>query len=403
MRKLDATHIETGASALGRLALGLDGSASEGEHAAGRERLLLALDARPASRVRWWPALAVAALLGAAALAIVLLRGPERIAYRVSGSGLEIHGEWLGVAADRGAGMLRFSEGTQIELAPGSRSRVAELSADGAEVVLSSGTLRARVVHKPRTHWRIGAGPYSVEVTGTAFDVDWSTQAGRLDLRLHEGSVIVRGPALHEGIRVGKGQRLVAHAQSGNAELSAFGAEPAPSEPVKLETQAPHVQPPVPARPAKSWSDLVASGDFAAVLALAQARGIDGTVRRGSLPDLVALSDAARYVGDRELARRGLLAERTRFATSAEAHAAAFVLGRMADDAGKREEALRWYDRYLHESPRGAFAAEALGRKLVALVSSGDAEAASAVAKQYLQRYPRGAHAAYARELQQPK
>jgi hypothetical protein len=53
----------------------------------------------------------------------------------------------------------------------------------------------------------------------------------------------------------------------------------------------------------------------------------------------------------------------------------------------------------LTESPRGSFAAEALGRKLVALVHAGDNFAAKALARTYLERFPRGAHAAYAREL----
>jgi TolA-binding protein len=135
------------------------------------------------------------------------------------------------------------------------------------------------------------------------------------------------------------------------------------------------------------------------VLAAAQARGIDATLNRGSIGDLVALADAARYAHDKNLAKRGLLAERARFPRSAEARAAAFVLGRMADDSGLSAEALRWYDDYLAESPHGAFAAEALGRKLVALVRSGDVGAARVVAKGYLERFPRGAHAAYAREV----
>ncbi|MFI5306774.1 MAG: FecR domain-containing protein [Polyangiales bacterium] len=395
-----AAHFDAGASELGRLAQRLDGTSTAAEDAAGRARVSVALDARRSARSRWLPVLAAAVVLGAGA-AFLLLRAPERIAYRVSGSALEIHGEWLGVAADRGAGLLRFSEGTQIELGPGSRSRVAELTPHGAHVVLGSGGLRARVVHRPHTRWRIGAGPYSIDVTGTEFDVDWATQGGRLEVRLHDGSVVVRGPALHEGIRVAAGQRLVAHAQTGNAELSGLN-DPPVSELAPAKTQE-RPQSSVPQHVAPSWSELLASGNFGGVLAAAQARGLDATLRRGSLADLVAFSDAARYGGDHALARRGLLAQRLRFAASAEAHAAAFLLGRMADDAGAREDALRWYDTYLRESPRGAFAAEALGRKLVATVRAGDAETSRAVAAQYLKRFAHGAHAAYAREvLQRP-
>jgi ferric-dicitrate binding protein FerR (iron transport regulator) len=398
----DAIRRDAAAIELGRIAQKLDGSASAPDDAAGRERMLIALDARGGSRRRWLLPTAAAALLAVVAIGVTWALRPARIEYRVSGSSLQIDGDWLGVAADRGAGLLRFSEGTEMEIGPGSKSRVAELTPHGAHVVLGSGALHARVVHRPHTRWLVGAGPYSIDVTGTTFDVDWSSGGGRLEVRLHDGSVVVRGPSLHEGIRVGAGQRLVAHAKTGNAELSSLlpaklasePAEPAPAPvPERRETTV------APPHPAPSWSDLLTSGNFRGVLALAQARGIDATLRRGSLADLVALSDAARYAGDRALSRRGLSAQRARFFASAEAHAAAFVLGRMADDDGAQDEALRWYDGYLRESPRGPFAAEALGRKLVVVVRSGDAAQARAVAKLYLQRFPRGAHAAYAREL----
>jgi TolA-binding protein len=143
---------------------------------------------------------------------------------------------------------------------------------------------------------------------------------------------------------------------------------------------------------------MLADGNFRGVLDAAEARGFESTLSHGSLADVGALADAARYEHDRALAKKGLLAERSRFARSAEARGAAFVLGSMADDTGSRDEAIRWYDTYLAESPRGSFVAEALGRKLVALVESGDAAGARAVAGEYLKRFPHGAHAAYARD-----
>jgi hypothetical protein len=151
-------------------------------------------------------------------------------------------------------------------------------------------------------------------------------------------------------------------------------------------------------RPLPTWSEMLADGNFRGVLDAADGRGVDATLSRGSLADVVALADAARYLHERGLARRGLLAERSRFPGSAEARGAAFVLGRMADDAGSRDEAIRWYDTYLAESPRGSFAAEALGRKLVALVESSDTVGARSVAQEYLRRFPHGAHAAYAHD-----
>jgi hypothetical protein len=144
---------------------------------------------------------------------------------------------------------------------------------------------------------------------------------------------------------------------------------------------------------------MLADGNFGEVVEAAEARGIDTTLSRAPLADVVALADAARYSHDRALAKRGLLAERSRFIGSAEARAAAFVLGTMADDGAAHDEAIRWYDTYLAESPSGSFAAEALGRKMVALTASGDPVGAATIARQYLRRFPRGAHATYARDL----
>ncbi|HKP60004.1 MAG TPA: FecR domain-containing protein [Polyangiales bacterium] len=401
MRREDA-HSERNAAELGRLAHAIDGSLSAEADAAARARLLLALDAPRSSRRHWLLAAGGGAVLALAAAAFFLMRDSTQIEYRVWGASAGADGQWLGVAQDRDAGMLHFSEGTEIELLPGSQSRVAELTEHGAHVVLRTGKLRAHVMHRTRTRWLVGAGPYAIDVTGTAFDVEW--RGGRLEVRLREGSVVVRGPSLHEGIRVSAGQRLVAHSETGNAELSTIEppskpAEPAPPPPIA--TSSPEHRGPV--HPAPSWTDLLTDGNFKSVLALAHSRGIDTTLRRAPLADLVALSDAARYSGDRTLAQRGLLAQRDRFASSAEGRAAAFLLGRMADDTGATDEALRWYEVYLHESPRGAFAAEALGRKLVVVVRSGDTAAANALARHYLQRFAQGAHAAYAREvLQRP-
>lgn len=406
MRPEDSSTHEDGAAALGGIGRMLDGSEDAARDLAGRERLLFALGAEPRRRARVLTLAAAALVLSASVAAALLLMKPAKVEYRVTGP-LATDGEWLGVPPDRGAASLRFSEGTEIELGPGSKGRVADLSPNGARVVLGEGALHARVVHRPRARWSVAAGPYLIEVTGTAFDVGWSASGERLELSLHDGGVTVRGPSLHDGIHVVAGQRLVAHARTGGAELSSLFAAPeskdAPTAPGSVIVPAPEPDEPTPVAPrtTPSWSDLVAAGSFRAVLDAAGARGIDQCIAHAPLTDLVALSDSARYVGDRTLARRGLLAQRSRFGGTTQAHAAAFVLGRLADDQGSSSEALKWYEAYLGEAPKGAFAAEAMGRKLVVLVHSGDRESAKRTADSYLKRFPRGAHASYARELLQ--
>jgi hypothetical protein len=423
MSELEHSGLEANALALGRIARVLDERIDPQRHAAGRERLLAQTTRRCGSATprRWW---LVAAALSLPLLVFLLLHRPGRLEYRVIGPA-QPDGAWL-EAAPAGAPLgLHFSDGTQLGLAPGSKGRVAEVTSDGARIVLGAGHLQARVVHRAHTHWLVTAGPYEIEVTGTAFDVDWSEANARLELTLHDGSVIVRGPSLPDGLRVAAGQRLILRATTGEARLSSTlapssdevapalpsaGAEQAvpasaasssASEPAPSRAE-PAVSAHASARSSPTWSELLAAGNFRAVREAAEARGVDAVLSHGALPDLVALADSARYLHERALAQRGLLAERARFANSAEARGAAFVLGRMADDGGARADAIHWYDTYLAESPRGAFAAEALGRKLVALVETGNLTQAHAAAAEYLQRFPHGPHAAYARDHAAP-
>jgi ferric-dicitrate binding protein FerR (iron transport regulator) len=410
-----ASAREQTATALGRIGRVLDSTADARQEQLGKERFLVAIAERPRFRHRRAVAVAMAAaavLCGV--LALWFARKPAPLEYQVMGS-LTAQGDWLGVLPDRGSAQLRFSEGTELELGPGSRGRVAEVTSEGARFELGAGRLHARVVRRPTSRWVVAAGPYAIEVTGTAFDVRWSDSGERLDVRLHDGSVIVRGPSLRDGIRMGAGQRLIAHGRTGKAELSSLLAPEAAAESAAAAPAPATAAPAAPVLPpaaggaapessaprVPSWSELVAEGKFRGVLDAARARGVDQTLSSGSLADVAALSDAARYAGDSGLARRGLLAQRKRFPSSAEARSAAFILGRMADDGGSPNEALGWYERYLAEKPGGAFAAEASGRRLVALVRLGRADAARSAAESYLKRYPRGAHAKYARELLQ--
>ena len=115
------------------------------------------------------------------------------------------------------------------------------------------------------------------------------------------------------------------------------------------------------------WSGAITTGNAARVLAQADAHGLDKTLFEVDSPALVALADASRYTGRPELAVRALLAQRQRFPDTPAAHAAAFLLGRLADDRGEVAAGLAWYRRYLAETPNGPYAAEALGRKMLAV------------------------------------
>jgi ferric-dicitrate binding protein FerR (iron transport regulator) len=140
------------------------------------------------------------------------------------------------------------------------------------------------------------------------------------------------------------------------------------------------------------WAGHVASGNARAVLAEAEAHGLDRTFIEVDGTALAALSDAARYAGRHEVAVRAMMAQRQRFPRTPAAQAAAFLLGRLSDDQGEPASGLAWYRRYLSEAPEGAYVAEALGRKMLAVERLSGRAAARDVAVEYLRRFPNGTY-----------
>ena len=147
----------------------------------------------------------------------------------------------------------------------------------------------------------------------------------------------------------------------------------------------------------------MASGDAAGVVAEAVAHGLDTTVAEADGPALVALADAARYAGHTYLAERVLRAQRTRFPGTPAAVAAAFFLGRLADNRGAAEEGRGWYLRYLNEAPQGPYAAEALGREMLGVARLSGPEAARDLARDYLDRFPDGTYLLHAQAILQAR
>ena len=192
------------------------GEAEGSVHAREKARFLDALAARAAlPRARWSRRRRHAAVLAAAALvaiaAIVAWPRP-RLRYVVEGA--VAAGGF--VAPARGArATLRFSDGSTVALAGGARARVAEVTEKGARVVLEEGEASVHVVHAPGTAWSIEAGPFSVAVTGTVFDVGFHAAEQTLEVRMREGSVLVRGPQAEAGVALRAGQRLVAGSAEG--------------------------------------------------------------------------------------------------------------------------------------------------------------------------------------------
>ncbi|HEX4334999.1 MAG TPA: FecR domain-containing protein [Polyangiaceae bacterium] len=489
---------------MGRLAHdAFSDSVKPGASAAGKRQLRVSLATmKPARRRARWVAVALAALV--TFVAVVVYRVvPGRLDYAVEGPAPSTGGYLQGTA--RGAAVAHFTDGTEVRVGAGARARIVDVDRHGARIALEQGRAHLRVVHLPEAHWSVEAGPFSITVTGTEFDADWSAEGGVLVVEMRTGAVIVRGPLAGDGIGVHGGQRLVASvpdsrlhieplattqataddatgatargataqtgtAPSGNAPATtprtpddehgatandehgatanddngvdttnerAAAAEPQSAARARASRND-HGASGDPTHRARSgakertgdakgrasdakqavrddvkdgtgdaeraaappsWAKRVAGGDFRGVIADAEGRGLSTTLAEAPLGDLVALADAARYTGSSSMARDALLSQRKRYPTSADAKAAAFLLGRIAEDKGSTGEAVDWYERYLAEAPKGAFAAEALGREMLATRRARGAAAAADVARRYLDRFPGGPYADRARAL----
>lgn len=382
----------------------LDGDVPPEVDAAGRARLVAAV-ARPRAPRRAWPfAAAAAAVLAVAAAGALVIRGRTPpvadVGFTVEGAPIA-ENRW--VRAGDGPATLRFREGSTVALAARSSARVIEGSADGAEVLLESGSARVHVQHREGTRWTLRAGPYTVRVTGTEFDLDWEPASEVLRLTLHTGSLEVLGPAPGGLVRLGAGEILEGRPEG--LFLRHASAPPVPSATVESPAlPASVVASALPSSAASaagpaaiSWTRLVATGSFKTVLEEADARGVDAVLASAGPSDLLALADAARYGRRGDLASRALAAVRKRFPASREANVATFLVARAADDAGRTGEAIELFDAYL--AAGGSFAAEALGRKMSALQRAGRIADARVVARQYLLRHPKGPHAKLARDL----
>jgi hypothetical protein len=346
---------------------------------------------------------------------------PEVLTYRVdNASEVGSVGSYMSAPAQAPLG-LRFSEGSRIELHPLARGRVSEATRHGVTMVLEDGRAHAEIVHRDATNWRVLAGPFVVGVTGTTFDVGFDVATQTFELTLQSGRVRVTGPGIERPVEVHDGQHLVLSARGPDAAPSE-GSSNGPAEAARgSETTVPpacsvSALPPevtgrgvasphrgsVPAETeVESFGQLGARGLHQTIVERAEKQGFDRTIASASRADLLALGNAARFAGRTNLANMAYRAVRDRFSKSSEATAAAFYLGRLSE-VSSPAQSIAWFERYVAEAPNGVWVADALGRRMVILNESKAGPAAAAAAKEYVDRFPSGPYAGFARKLLSP-
>jgi hypothetical protein len=368
--------------------------------------------------------LAAAAAVALSSIAAVVLVRPRALDVTVAGQP-GVPGRWI-AAPDDASVPIRFSDGTAVTLAPGGHARVLDVTGRGAHLMLESGKAALDVTPKPRAHWTVSVGPYTVEVKGTRFDLGWSPQDEVLTLTLVEGKVAISGCALGDARMMFAGETLRASCRDKDFHIARTPPADAPS--IALPWPLPSLNPssgsspgatapgsgsPIASAPssqatsshpggppADSWQALARASKFREAFDVARDRGFDAEIDRADVQDVLLLGDAARLSGNSAYALRAYQRTRSRAPGTAWAANAAFAMGRVyfdqLDDFG---EAARWFATYTSEQGGGPLAREALGRRMEALARAGDRAGAARVAEQYLRQYPKGPHAPLARTL----
>ena len=216
---------------LGRMArTQLTGSVSPREEAEARRRLRTQLAREPLRqrarrRAKVW--MGAAAL--AAAAAVIVVRSPwlrrPALTFDVD-MPVVSERDNIHVPITAPSGHVAFSDGSKLTLAPGGRGRIAALHSDGAEIGLEDGRASLEVVHRPGTRWSVAAGPFAIQVTGTAFDVRWSGAEEKFEVDLRSGSVTIRGPLAASGIELGAGQKLIADLRASQLRIERLTPAP---------------------------------------------------------------------------------------------------------------------------------------------------------------------------------
>ena len=192
----------------------------------------IALERRFAQRPRRaWPALVAATAAATAALFFVLRPhgAPAPLSYVVENGVAVSTSLEANTAAPR---TVLFSDGTEVRVDAGTQARVRFVTDHGAAIAMARGALHASVIHSATSEWKFEAGPFIVNVTGTAFRLAWDPEQGRFDLRLEHGSVTVASPVANEPIPVRSGQWLTIRPRDNEVLIRDLSGAAAPDEPV---------------------------------------------------------------------------------------------------------------------------------------------------------------------------
>lgn len=296
---------------------------------------------------------------------------------------------------------VTFTDNSRLVLAPHASVKLTTLDPGRVDVDLERGQLDLSITPDEQRAFSVTAGPFTVDVTGTVFTVDWRPASTTLTVAVTHGNVVVHGGSLGDGTRLSAGQRLTTTPVTTPANPTSPTSDPPASDPhAARATNVPTDTKPATRPPSPGWRALADEGDHTAALAAAERAGFTALLERLDAADLERLAHSARLAGAAGPAHDVLQTLRRRFPADPRAATATFLLGRIALDlAHDPTSAATWFTTYLRSNPRGPLAADARGRRLQILHDLGDVDAARDAATDYMQQHPNGARSDLARKI----
>jgi transmembrane sensor len=251
-----------------------------------------------------------------------------------------------------------LADGSRLELSSGARVDVRSASSNRMELAQSGGRVRYVVAHDPWRAFVVLAEGVQLHVTGTVFVVE--INAGKVSVHVEEGRV--RVAALRGDVELGAGDQF---------NTSVYDAT-LDSVPAVLETDS--------------------------------APSAQGGRRNEQVPVpaagvLLARADNERRSGDLSSAAASLRQFLVHYPKDRRVAFAWFTLGRVERTRDRPALGAVAFRRCFSLAPEGPMAEDALAEEAAAWAAADIADQARAAAQRYMDRFPRGAHAARMRRI----
>ena len=272
---------------------------------------------------------------------------------------------------------MQLADGSDVALRDAATRVVAdEVTPGRVSVALLAGQARFDVLHREDRVFRVRSGDVTIEVLGTAFEVE--REATRTRVAVLRGRVAVSWPSGRAELSAGEAgwfPRPVERDAGGPLEVATHSAKHAQHKPNSNGT-------------ASAWREPAEQGDFEhayELLAHAPQPVAD------NVEELLLAADSARLSGHAQAALPFLRQVIAKHAQDSRAPLAAFTLGGvLMQQLGQPREAEAAYARARELSLNSSLAEDALARQVEATYRAGDTARARTLATEYLARYPKG-------------